>query len=115
MKEEKQITLILYTCHTGEGEDNLAKQISKQYKNITVIAGDGSVTYGIENGKPAIIGVNNHEGTGGFIKYDDGNKISKKIDPSDNNNENLDGTKKKYTDDNKNDKETNTEKNKKDK
>lgn len=54
MKEGKQITLLLYSCESAEGDHSLAEQISKKYENITVVGADGSIYY--EHPKLPVVG-----------------------------------------------------------
>lgn len=72
MKAGKQITILLYSCEAAEGDHGLAEQISKEYKNITVVAADGNIYY--ENPKLPVIGKDV-----GYKTFKNGEVISKKI------------------------------------
>ena len=55
MSENKEVTITIFSCNMADELKNnnpFAKQISKLRPNITVIAPDGFVIYGLTMGKP---------------------------------------------------------------
>ena len=89
MEEGKEITLTINGCNAASEETEkdgtisnnnnpIAKQISEEYPNVTVIAADGYVRFKEENGKARVQGVRNHKDDGGFITYKNGEKVAKK-------------------------------------
>jgi len=94
MKSGKNITVVLLSCNTGSNNYvdhnsqkrivtpiNIAQRIST-FPNVTVIAPDGYCYYGGDkNGKPAILGVLNEKGNGGFRTFKNGKGGPKSFNP----------------------------------
>ncbi len=71
MGRNEEITLILYSCNVGNGNNSLAAQISKKFSNVKVIAADGYVRYGsdadgkyMEVGNKRVLDRNHEDQTG---------------------------------------------------
>jgi len=86
MADGKNITLIFYACQVGATEtivDNklvtrtpLAKVFSKTYPNVTVIAPNGVLIFGFNNGKAEPTAIHPARGEGRWITYRNGQIIS---------------------------------------
>lgn len=96
MKAGKKVTLTMYSCNTGSNKflqhanpnynvvariipnpNPIAQQFSKKYPNVTVIAPEGYVLYGAENGKYFIAGLSNDATKPNWRVYQNGEIITK--------------------------------------
>jgi uncharacterized protein RhaS with RHS repeats len=78
-----EFSLTLYSCQSASGENPMAKQISKEHPNATVIGFDGYVGYGRAEGKASITRVSsniNMKDTNGYIvTYKNGEVINRQL------------------------------------
>jgi len=90
MQRGQKVVLIMYACNAGSTEflyngellpnlEPIAMKMSKSklFKNVTILAADGYAIFGNPNGKSEFLGIGNHRGDGGFIKFENGKMTSK--------------------------------------
>lgn len=90
MQKGEKIVLIMYACNTGSTEflynGELLKDLkpiamkmseSKLFENVTILAADGYAIFGRPNGRSEFLGIGNHKGDGGFIRFENGRAASK--------------------------------------